>query len=135
MKYLEKYNDTYLANAPSEDVVRDWFVAEFEDNKYCDIDDIKVTRRAYNMRKGIRFYQYNVVLSQDFGKSSDITLASVKSLENFNDIVLNKMERKYGIIFNEHSIRFKSYGADKLSNVETTLNFYFRNVKNYHLAD
>lgn len=132
MKYLEKYDDSFLTNAPSEDVVKDWFVAEFEDNKYCEVDDVKVTRGAYNMRKGIRFYQYKVILLQDFIKSADILTPSSKSIELFNDITLNKMERKYNIIFNEHKVGFKTYGDTKISNVETTLSFYFSNVKTYH---
>ncbi len=136
MRYLEQYDDRFLANAPSEDVVKDWFIAEFEDSKYCEVDSIKVTRGAYNMRKGIRYYQYKVVLSQNFSKSSDIlaTNASIcKSVELLNDITLNKMERKYNLIINEHRVGFKSYGSDKIKEVETTLSFYFSNVKTYHL--
>jgi hypothetical protein len=128
MKYLEKYNDTYLANAPKEDIVKDWFMAEFEGNKYCDVENITVTRGAYNMRKGIRFYQYKVILLQDFSKSSDILAnKSTKSVENFNDITLNKMERKYSIIINEHMVKFKSY-----SEVETTISFYFSDPISFH---
>jgi hypothetical protein len=146
LKYFETYTDEFLANAPSESVIRDWFVAEFEDSKDFDLENVTVTRREQKVKgqtTGILYYQYNILIRQDFTLAFDPIYNSGLFSESLNSVdkckkvanitntkILNKIAKKYNIIINNTSINLVSD-----YDVETRLGFYFQNIKTYDDAD
>ena len=139
LKHFETYTDEFLANAPSESVIKDWFVAEFEDNKDFDLENVTVTRREQKVKgqtTGILYYQYNILIRQDFTLAFDPIytteyvpdpIGECKKVVNItNTKILNKIAKKYNIIINSTSINLVSD-----YDVETQVGFYFQNIKTY----
>ena|ERR1035437_1211631 len=168
MKYLKQhkifedlddldYTDEFLAKAPSIDTIKDWFVAEFEDNNNFDLLDVSVGRSIAKLKSirryanpeqtgGALYFEYKVHIKQDFEKkytqllqdlgddpvnlryqTANITLDICRTI---NSKVLNKLAQKYSININYKFIEFTDNMRDDFE-TDMDIHFYFRNIKTY----
>ena len=107
MKYIKCFENTNT----SESMVRDWIIADFEDNADFDLDEVTVTKR---------WLEFKVVIDQDFHKKlepmyhdyydvrKDGSLDIKKVAVETNEKVLNKFIRKYNITMNHFETYFVS---------------------------
>lgn len=131
MKYLKCFESTN----PSDSMLRDWIMFEFEDNPDFDLDEIVVTKIIVTKH----WLEFKVVIDQDFHKKlesmyhdyyvvrNDGSLDIKKVAVEINEKVINKLIKKYNISM-KHYIRagrnFETYFvSDYIARTEMLIYF------------
>lgn len=139
MKYIKKFESIecssgetkYLQYAPSENTIKDYFIAELEDIDTFELSSIEVSKtiQKYKSYKdcsdGLQYYEYEVEIWERFDEtySFDSYIRIANKLVAENKTTFTKMQRKYDFIINSEQMKHYQYeGGIRLI---IKLKFYF----------